>query len=154
VKVALDTNILAHAEGVNGGERQATTNAWLEAAPIGDIVIPAQVLGELFNVLVRKAGRSPGDAHEGVLAWRNAYPVIDSTADIVLQATRLVVHHRLSTWDAVILAAAGSVGCGLLLSEDLQDGFTWGGVTVVNPYVTSERMGGGSVSLPGWLRRG
>lgn len=152
MKVALDTNILAYAEGVNGGERQATTNMWLEAAPIGDIVIPAQVLGELFNVLVGKAGRSPGDAHAAVLAWRNAYPVFDTSAAIVLQATRLVVHHRLSTWDAVILAATDAAGCRLLLSEDLQDGFTWGGVTVVNPYGVPEGAEGRPVRLPTWLR--
>ena len=137
MKVAVDTNILAYAEGVNGGERQATTNAWLEAAPIGDVVIPAQVLGELFDVLVRKAGRSPADAHAAVLAWRNAYPVIDTSAEVVVQAARLVAHHGLSTWDAVVLAAAGAAGCRLLLSGDLQDGFDWGGVTVVNPYATS-----------------
>lgn len=152
MKVALDTNILAYAEGVNGAERRATTNAWLEAAPIGDIVIPAQVLGELFNVLVRKAGRPPGDTHAAVLAWRNAYPVFDTSAAIVLQATGLAVHHRLSTWDAVILAATDAAGCRLLLSEDLQDGFTWGGVTVVNPYVAPTAEGR-PVRLPTWLRR-
>ena len=32
------------------------------------------------------------------------------------------------------LAAAAEAGCRLLLSEDLQDGFTWSGVTVVNPF--------------------
>jgi predicted nucleic acid-binding protein len=137
VKVAVDTNILAYAEGVNGRERQATTNTWLEAAPIGDIVIPAQVLGELFNVLVRKAARSPADAHAAVLAWRHAYPVIDTSAEVVVHATRLVAHHGLSTWDAVILAAADAAGCRLLLSEDLQDGFDAGRVTVVNPYARS-----------------
>lgn len=151
MKVALDTNILAYAEGVNGAERQTVTCAWLEAAPIGDIVIPAQALGELFNVLVRKAGRSPLDAHAAVLAWRNAYPVIDSSADVVLHATQLVMQHRLGTWDAVILAAASAAGCGMLLSEDLQDGFTWAGVTVVNPYI-APRGEGRPVRFPGWLR--
>ena len=32
------------------------------------------------------------------------------------------------------LAAAGNAGCRLLLSEDTQQGFTWNGVTVVNPF--------------------
>jgi len=35
--------------------------------------------------------------------------------------------------DAIILAAAADSGCRLLLSEDLQDGFSWRGVTVTNP---------------------
>ena len=31
-------------------------------------------------------------------------------------------------------AANGALRCRLLLSEDLQEGFTWRGVTVVNPF--------------------
>jgi len=37
-------------------------------------------------------------------------------------------------WDAVIVSAAAEGGCRLLISEDLQDGFTWNGVTVTNPF--------------------
>ena len=36
--------------------------------------------------------------------------------------------------DAVILSAAAESGCRLLLSQDLQEGFTWNGVTVTNPF--------------------
>ena len=39
-------------------------------------------------------------------------------------------------WDAVVLSAASQAACRLLISEDLQDGFTWGGVTVVDPFAT------------------
>ena len=39
-------------------------------------------------------------------------------------------------WDALILSVAAESRCCLLLSEDLQPGFTWRGVTVVNPFVT------------------
>jgi len=31
---------------------------------------------------------------------------------------------------------AADAGCRLLLSEDLQHGFTWRGVTVVNPFLS------------------
>jgi len=34
----------------------------------------------------------------------------------------------------VILAAASHADCQILLSEEMHDGFTWGGVTVVNPF--------------------
>lgn len=157
MKVGVDTNILAYAEGVNGQSRQETTNVWLEAAPIGKIVVPVQVLGELFNVLTRKAGRSRADARAAVLAWRNAYPVIDTSAEVLIQATSVASQHGLSIWDAVVLAAASSAGCHWLLSEDLQDGFTWGGVTVVNPYAAQQRRQAADSanrldSLPVWLR--
>lgn len=52
----------------------------------------------------------------------------------MLAATDLALDHGLAIWDAVIFAAAAEVGCRLLLSEDLQDGFTWRGVSVVNPF--------------------
>jgi predicted nucleic acid-binding protein len=47
----------------------------------------------------------------------------------------LGVDHGLPMWDALILSVAAESGCRLLLSEDFQHGFTWRGVTVVNPYL-------------------
>jgi predicted nucleic acid-binding protein len=52
----------------------------------------------------------------------------------MLSATDLATHDQFAIWDAVILSAAAAVGCRLLLSEDLQSGFTWNGVTVTNPF--------------------
>jgi len=37
-------------------------------------------------------------------------------------------------WDALILAVAAENHCRLLLSEDFNAGFTWRGVTMVNPF--------------------
>ena len=39
-----------------------------------------------------------------------------------------------SFWDAMLWTTARQAGCRLLLSEDLQDGQTLGGVTCVNPF--------------------
>ena len=52
-------------------------------------------------------------------------------------ALELVAAHRLHFWDAAILAAAAEAECRLLLSEDLQDGLVWRGVTVANPFAAS-----------------
>jgi predicted nucleic acid-binding protein len=40
----------------------------------------------------------------------------------------------LAFWDALIVAAARSAGCQVLLSEDLQDGQDLGGIVVVDPF--------------------
>jgi predicted nucleic acid-binding protein len=137
VIVALDTNVLAYAEGVNGTVMRASALGLLEGLPAEAAVVPVQSLGELFNVLVRKAGRSRVDARAAILAWRDAFPVIETSASVMLAAADLAADHRIGIWDAVILAAASASGCRLLLSEDLQDGFTWGGVTVTNPFSPS-----------------
>jgi predicted nucleic acid-binding protein len=51
----------------------------------------------------------------------------------MLDAIELATAHRLGIWDSVIVAASIAAGCQLLLSEDMQDGFSWSGLTVVNP---------------------
>lgn len=136
MRLALDTNILAYAEGVNGSERQQQALAVLAQHDADTILLPAQVLGELFAVLTRKAKRDAADARAAVLGWIDAYDaVIPTTAEIVQDAMELVVGHRLGFWDAVIVAAAAEAGCRVLLSEDLQDGFVWRGLVVRNPFV-------------------
>lgn len=56
----------------------------------------------------------------------------------MLNAADLATDHTLRIWDAVVLAASAEAGCRLLLSEDhLQEGFTWRGVTVTNPFTGS-----------------
>jgi len=108
----------------------------LRRLPEGEAAVPVQALGELFNVLVRKAGRSPADARAAVLGWRDAFPLIDTSAAVMVAAADLATDHRLGVWDAVVLTAAAEGECRLLLSEDLQEGFTWRGVTVTNPFAT------------------
>lgn len=135
MRIALDTNVLAYAEGVDGAERQVATLGVLADLPSERIVVPVQVLGEFFHVLLRKK-RSPEAARAAVAAWRDSCETFETSAETLSRGLDLAVDHRLGTWDAVILAAASGAGCRILLSEDMQDGFTWGGVTVVNPFVT------------------
>lgn len=92
------------------------------------------MLGELFNVLVRKADKSRAEARAAILGWRDTFSLIETSPEILLSATDLATDHKLGIWDAVILSAAAQAGCRLLLSEDLHDGFTWAGLTVVNPF--------------------
>ena len=134
MNVAVDSNILAYAEGVNGSHNKAAALALLQALPPESTLVPVQALGELFTVLVRKAGKSRADAAAAVLSWGDAFPLVETSNDVLLAATDLADAHQLSLWDAVMLSAAADARCRLLLSEDLQDGFTWRGVTVANPF--------------------
>lgn len=134
MRVALDTNILAYAEGVNGGDRKSAALLILGGFQEEQIVVPIQALGELYAVLTRKARWPATRAREAVLGWHGAYVVIDTSSVVLLDALELATRHLLASWDAVILAAASHAGCRLLLSEDMQDGFTWRGTTIRNPF--------------------
>lgn len=136
MEIALDTNVLAYAEGVGDAPRQATALALIERLPAAQVRLPAQVLGELVRVLYGKAGRSRSEARQAALGWADGFAVLDSTWPAMLGALDLCVDHQLSIWDALILSVAADAGCRLLLSEDLQHGFTWRGVTVVNPFLS------------------
>jgi predicted nucleic acid-binding protein len=137
VRVALDTNILAYAEGVNGLAMKRAALSLVDKLPQRAVVLPVQVLGELFQVLVRKAGRSPKDARSAILGWRNAFALMETSPATLLAAADLAVN-QFSIWDAIILCAAAEADCRLLLSEDMQDGFVWKGITVVNPFAKSK----------------
>ena len=139
MNVAVDSNVLAYAEGVNGARNRDAAVSLLQALPPETTLLPVQALGELFTVLVRKAGKSRADAAAAVVAGHHRdvgdeFPLIETSNEVLLAATDLADAHQLSLWDAVMLSAAADAKCRLLLSEDLQEGFTWRGVTVTNPF--------------------
>jgi predicted nucleic acid-binding protein len=134
MRAAVDTNILAYAEGVNGFDRRQAALDILRRLPTRATVVPVQALGEPYNVLVRKTTRSAGGTRASVMAWATTYAIAPTTRSALVAAAELEVAHRLGIWDSLKLAVAAENGCVLLLSEDLQDGFTWSGLTVVNPF--------------------
>jgi predicted nucleic acid-binding protein len=137
VRVALDTNVMAYAEGIDDDRMQIIATELVLRLPSESTILPVQTLGELFNVLVRKGGRSRDAARTAVLKWRDEFSVAETSAAVMLAAADLAVDHRLNIWDSIILSAAAQAGCRLLLSEDFQNGFTWNGVTVTDPFAES-----------------
>lgn len=137
MRIALDTNVLAYAEGANGAIMRDKALELIQRLPPEIIVLPVQTLGELFNVLVRKAKRRPSRARAAVLSWRDAYATVETSAEVIVNAMDLASDHGLTVWDSVVLAASAEAQCRLLLSEDLQEGFTWRGVTVTNPFAAT-----------------
>lgn len=136
MRVALDTNVLAYAEGVGDDDRCRAALTLIERLPAEVAVLPAQALGELYRVLVGKAKRRPVDARAAVLSWADSFEVADSTWPAFQSAFDLSADHGLQIWDALMLSVAAENRCRLLLSEDLQNGFTWRGVTVVDPFAS------------------
>ena len=134
ISVALDSNILVYAENVNGRRKQRQALAILNKLAPEFTFVPIQALGELASVLVRKGGWSRMDAQRAVTAWGDAFPIIETSPGVMLSAITLSTDHQLGIWDSVMLAAASDARCRLLLSEDLQESFSWSGVTVANPF--------------------
>jgi predicted nucleic acid-binding protein len=134
VNVALDTNILAYASGVNDDRRRLRADQIITAIGATNIVLPSQVAGELFNVLTRKARRSRQEAWGIVEDWIGLFGLTTYSSATFSSALQLAADHSFQVWDALVVCIADEAGCRLLLSEDMQDGFVYRGVTVANPF--------------------
>ena len=132
----VDTNLLIHSRDSADASRHAMARAWLDLLwrdRTGRI--SAQVLSEYFNVATRKPRPAidPEDAWGDVQELMPWNPVA-TDGDLLTEAWTLQRRYRINWWDALIVAAAIRQGCGVLLSEDFQDGMQFGPVRVMNPF--------------------
>lgn len=134
--VFVDTNVFVYAQQANEDLRQPTAAEWLERLwedRTGRTSM--QVLCECYVTFTRKIrpalpALEAWDRVRSLLMW-NPQRV---DAELVLCAREIEQRYRLSWWDSMIVGAAQLQNCALLLTEDLQDRATYGGVTVRNPF--------------------
>lgn len=132
--VFVDTNVFIYALDDADRKKQAAAREWrAELWKRRQGRISFQVLQEFYVKVTRKWPKVRQDAQAEVrdlMAWR---PV--SVDGLILeQAWRIQERYQLSFWDALIVAAAKSISCGHLLTEDLQSGPDFDGLLVVNPF--------------------
>jgi predicted nucleic acid-binding protein len=125
-----DTNVLIYL--ASGDARKADR---AEALIRDGGAISVQMLNEAANVARRKMQMSWRETREflsllcGVL---DVHPLTLQTHETGLD---LAERHHLSTFDAMIAAAALDAGCETLWSEDMQDGMALGGrLRIANPF--------------------
>jgi predicted nucleic acid-binding protein len=56
---------------------------------------------------------------------------------LVLRAIAVSRRHKISFWDALVVATAKAADCRTVLSEDLGHGSEIAGVTIENPFLRS-----------------
>lgn len=124
-----DTNILVYAQQADGKADRA------RALFAGGGKLSVQVLNEFTAVSRRKQRR---DWHEIAEAISDVLTMVDPplalTLDLHAAARALAEDHRLSFYDALIVASAIEAGCDILYSEDMQHGRIIGGLAIVNPF--------------------
>jgi predicted nucleic acid-binding protein len=97
--------------------------------------ISVQVLHEIANVSRRKMGLSWAETRNFLLMIRRLLEVKPITIEIHDVGISLAGRYQLSVYDSMIVSAALSVECDILLSEDLQDGLLINGrLRVLNPF--------------------
>jgi predicted nucleic acid-binding protein len=133
----VDTNVLLYALSRDPGERAKAERANTILAG-RDVVLSVQVLQEFYVQATRetRADRLTHEQATRLVESFTRFPVAETTTGVVLAALATRDRFGISYWDAAILEACRSLGCEVVLSEDLNDGQDYAGVRVENPFRT------------------
>lgn len=141
VPVFVDTNVLVYRHDLSDPVKQQRSDEWLRLlVRTRSGRLSFQVLLELYATLTRKLkfGVDERKAQEIARDFTVWEPVAIDLG-VMERAWRLQEGHFLSWWDALIVGAAQSCECRVLLTEDLQHGQAFGQVRVIDPFAWPDR---------------
>jgi predicted nucleic acid-binding protein len=131
----LDTNILLYSISRDAAEegKRETAIALLDR---DGGAVSVQVLQEFYVQATRvtRADPLPHEIAAGLIETWARFAVQDITVPILKHAFAIKAEHRLSYWDSAIIAAARTLGCRELYSEDMAHGREIDGVLIINPF--------------------
>lgn len=131
----VDTNVLLYAVSTAKSE-SAKTRIALDLLRSSDLALSVQVLQE-FYVQATRPSRKDALTHQQaclLIESFRRFPVQDITSSLLEAALHCKDRFQISYWDAAIIEAARNLGCKVVLSEDLNDGQTYHGIRVRNPF--------------------
>lgn len=138
----VDTNLLVYTRDASDRRKQERALDWMELLwSSGEGRLSTQVLQEFYVTVTRKLspGLEPELARADMLDLVTWDPLkID--APLLGRAWSIEDKHGLSFWDALIVAAAAASGCEAVLTEDLHNGASIDGVTVMNPFESPVKL--------------
>lgn len=138
-RVAFDSNILVYlADGKHTPEDAVKVarvrQLYRQLFTVVDFVAPVQSTAEAFKILIQKSGFSDETIDAIFGDWQDSFETLPTEWTTLRDGISLARLHRLQHWDALIICAAAEGRCSILLSEDMQHGFVWRGLTIVNPF--------------------
>ena len=129
-----DTNVLVYADDKAAPAKQRRALDLVAGhRRAGTGVVSLQILQEYFVTVTRKLQVDARIARRKVELLAEFDVATPDVADI-LAAIDLTRLHGFSFWGALVLRSAKQAGCGVLLTEDLQDAREIDGVRIVNPF--------------------
>ncbi len=131
----VDTNVLLYAVSTAPDE-EAKRQIALALLEADDLSLSVQVLQE-FYVQATRANKPERLEHEQAALLIESFlrfPVQQTTVSLMQAALAARERFQINYWDAAIVEAARTLGCGTLLSEDLAHDRDYDGVRVENPF--------------------
>jgi predicted nucleic acid-binding protein len=131
-----DSNILLYAISSDPEEADKRARA-IELLGDDSLALSVQVLQEFYYQATRQS-RPNRLSHDEAMRFIDRLaevPVQPVTTEVFRKATQLCHRFGISYWDAAILAAAATLQCEGVYSEDMNHQQDYDGMRVINPFV-------------------
>jgi len=133
-KVFLDTNVLVYLFSINEEVKRRKCKELIRYYSSDYILVwSTQVVQEFYHVMTIKLGQQPQEA-KSLLNYFNEFELVTNNFEIIQQAIDIQVINQLSFWDSLIISAANTSKCEILLSEDLNHNQVINGIKVQSPF--------------------
>lgn len=134
----VDTNVLIYA-ALNAPADAAKRRRARTLLREPDLALSVQVLQEFYWRATHptRPGRLAPDHAMAFLGLFWDKPIQHMTREIFEQAVAISHRFQLSYWDGAILAAARTLGCDAVYTEDLSPEQDYDGLRVINPFQES-----------------
>jgi len=130
----VDTNVFVYAQDASVPHKRAKALELLKTLSAeGKLCISTQVLQEFANVAVRKLGLNLPETNV-LLDELAKLRVLPIDMAVIKDAVSIHFSNKLSFFDSLIISTAARHGCSCVYSEDMADGQTIRGVTIINPF--------------------
>lgn len=118
-KVLLDTNLWVYLYAKDPPDKSLKVRE-LVNHNFTAIIISTQILGELYNVLLKKKFTSKDEAKQIILEMATNFPIVEIDLLKVMTALEINSTYSYSYWDSLVVATALQHNCDILYSEDMQ----------------------------------
>ncbi len=137
-KFFLDTNLFVYSfDGEPSTKALKASQLIRKAISSGKGIVSYQVVQEFFSVALRRFERPmrPEEAEQYLATVFRPLLVIHSSQALYSDGLQVMRRYRFAWYDALIVAGAIQAQCGVLYSEDFQDGQRLGDLEIRNPFL-------------------
>ncbi len=133
-KYFLDTNFILYLFNHQDEKKRDLSRKILEEGKLSAVYsISTQVIKEFVSVMISKFSVDPRKV-KAIVRDLEKFEVIQVNSQLILEAIDTHILHQYSLWDSLIIEAAKSANCDVLLSEDMNHNHIISGLKIVNPF--------------------
>lgn len=134
-KIFIDTNIFIYLFDISSPTKQKISKDIIyRFLNQNNYLINTHVVGEIFNILVKKGYTNFEDAQRFVINLFKCKNIAIIEKNTVIKAIDIKKRFGLQFWDSLIISSALENDCTIFYTEDMQDELVIDGMSLHNPY--------------------